>query len=99
LFTAGMHRSEHRNRKHRTPRLSAPRQPLSSATGSTPSRTPQFFFRSGPDARADLSLACNESRFHGFHSRVKAFCRPCCKLARLPKLPDSRSLPDADFYY
>ena len=25
--------------------------------------------------------------------RIKAFCRLCCKLARLPKLPDSRSLP------
>ena len=32
--------------------------------------TPQSFFRSGPDARDDLSLACNEFRFHGFHSRV-----------------------------
>ena len=36
-----MHRSEHRNRKHRAPRPSAPRQPISSATGSTLSGTPQ----------------------------------------------------------
>ena len=27
--------------------------------------------RTGPDARNGLSLACNSSRFHGLHSRVK----------------------------
>jgi hypothetical protein len=35
LLTAGMHRTEHRNRERRTPRLSAPRQPISSAAGLT----------------------------------------------------------------
>jgi hypothetical protein len=119
----------------------------------------QSLSRPGPDARVGLSLSCNESRFHGFHSRVKApaltlrflasrfhdpfgpslhhrtqvapgigsinaygplplplpalptasptstplrdYCVPrdqsvlpvCCKLARLPNPPDSRSLP------
>ena len=72
LLTAGMHRTEQRNRKHRAFRLFAPRQPIYSASGSMRPSSPQLLFRSGSDARADLSLACNESRSHGFHSRVKA---------------------------
>jgi hypothetical protein len=35
-----------------------------------PSGAPQAVFRSGSDARDDLSLACNDSGFHRLHSRV-----------------------------
>jgi hypothetical protein len=83
-----MHRSEHRNRKHRTPRLELPdsrfRQPPDQCLQARRS----FIFRLGPDARADLSLACNESRSHGLHSRVKA---PGLPLRFLPAASTTRS--------
>jgi hypothetical protein len=41
LFTTGMHGTEHRKRKRRTPRLSAPRLPFSPATGSVLQDAPQ----------------------------------------------------------
>src|SRR5215469_7524964 len=50
-----------------------------------PSGSPQpcFLSETGPDARNGLSLACNGSRSHGFHSRVDA---PDL-LLRFPALP------------
>ena len=56
-----MHGTEHRIRKRRTLRLSAPRSLVLPAKGSKPSSAPQLcLFRTGPDARNDLSLARNE---------------------------------------
>jgi hypothetical protein len=47
-----------------------PKATFSSASGSTRPGALQTLSRPGPDARVSLSLACNESRFHGLHSRV-----------------------------
>jgi hypothetical protein len=65
-----MHRSEHRNRERRTLRPSAPRMPFFSSSRINALKRAAAFSQSGPDARNDLSLACNESRSHGLHSRV-----------------------------
>jgi hypothetical protein len=65
-----MHGTEQCKRKRRTFRLSAPQQPLSTAAGSMLRNPPLAVFRSGPDARSGLSLACNGCSLRSLHSRV-----------------------------
>jgi hypothetical protein len=73
MFTAGMRRTE--QPRHGAPSASPLRSPItafSSAAGSMLPDALQTLSLPGPDARVGLSLSCNKSRFHGFHSRVKA---------------------------
>jgi hypothetical protein len=58
-------------------------------TGSMRRSTPQAEFRSGSDARDDLSLARNGYRFHGLHSGVNV---PGLPLRSLPVVLAARSV-------
>ena len=77
LFTAGMHRSEHRNRDRRAPSLWTSQRPIWPAAGSMPFSAPQRISQSESVARNSLSLACNGSGlspapFQGQRSRPAA---------------------------
>jgi len=94
-----MHGTEHRISERRALSPLAPRQPVSPATASSPSGTPQLFSKTGPFARNGLSLARNGLRLRGSHSGVNGpglllrslACRSSCPFGFLAPPPDAGS--------
>jgi len=75
LLTTGMHGIEHRILERRAHRLSAPLPVLFSHRPDQrflARRSLSLLSSTGPVARNDLSLTCNNGRFHGHHSGVNA---------------------------
>ena len=72
LSAIGMHDADHRRKKRRMPRRSAPRQPFSPAAGLTLPGTSQAAFHPEPETRNGLSLPCNKRSLRNGHSRINA---------------------------